>query len=191
LGHEQNNIFGFLAAECHNRVSNCRTASINAIDGGFWCVVFPDLLQEVIISRPKGAPTTKLNLLYGRFFCFIFETCYLASMKKGSKLTDSKYSLVIRHLSREPVFSSNSPSLREIVRLVGDFIPGMDTYSKVYREIRENLGVYMGLFVLPVPKKKVRHVVVTITCDTVSDEDYNRWYARASHLPIGELPADF
>jgi hypothetical protein len=104
-------------------------------------------------------------------------------MKKGTKLADTVYSLEIKSLTRKPAFTSEGSSLRELVRLVSEIVPSMDTHSKVYREMRDNVGVYMGLFVLPVQKKKPRHVVVTITTNNVSEADYERFYARALTLP--------
>lgn len=104
-------------------------------------------------------------------------------MKKGSKLSDVHYTVTITNLHRESVFTAGGSSLRELVGLIRDFVPSMDNYSKVYREMRQNVGVYMGLFVLPADRKKVRHVVVTIEPDTLSEADLKRFYNRIAKLP--------
>ncbi len=104
-------------------------------------------------------------------------------MKKGAKLSDSSYTLKVNHLDHEQAFHAKGSSLRELVRMVRDFIPNMDHYSKVYRQMKENVGVYMGLFVLPVDKKRVRHAVVTISSDVVTEDDIEYFRARAAKLP--------
>jgi hypothetical protein len=111
-------------------------------------------------------------------------------MKKGIKLSEFNYELTISDLNRKPVLTSTATSLRDLVNQVADIIPDMDTHSKVYRQMRENLGVYMGLFVVA-GKKKYRHIMVTITTDVVSEADIARFHARAATLPTGSLPDDF
>lgn len=108
-------------------------------------------------------------------------------MKKGVKLSAYNYKLEISNLSRKPIFTSGGTSLRELIGLVSDFVPSMDSHSKVYREMRENLGAYMGLFVVS-GKKKPRHVVVTITTDVVSEVDFARFYAQFEGMPETKLP---
>ena len=104
-------------------------------------------------------------------------------MKKGSKLSDMRYTVTVTNLHRESVFTAVGSSLNELVGSLRDFIPGMDNYSKVYREMRQNVGVYMGLFVLPVEKKSVRHVVVTIEPDVILEADLKRFYAELAKYP--------
>ena len=104
-------------------------------------------------------------------------------MKKGSKLSDITYRVEIRYLDRTiPVTTSNS-SLRELLRVITEHVPIMDNYSKVYREMRHHVGVYMGFFTLPVPGRKYRQVVVTIMSDTTTEADIDRFHAYAATLP--------
>ncbi len=106
-------------------------------------------------------------------------------MKKGSKVSDREYHLEIRELSHKPIHLASVTSLREAVRLATSFVPNMDTHSKVYREMRDNLRVYIGLFLLSHSGKPM-HVVVTIT--TAHDEaDLAHFHARAETLPKGDL----
>jgi hypothetical protein len=111
-------------------------------------------------------------------------------MKKGSKLGDYAYEVEITDLSLKTPFKSSSNSLRELIKLIKTHVPIMDTYSKVYREMRENLGVYVSLFTLPLPGKKVRQVVVHITSANVTEEDLERFHARTATLPQSS-PEDF
>jgi hypothetical protein len=119
-----------------------------------------------------------------RLFVFcIWNITTFGSMKKGSKLSDTHYTVTITNLHRDSVFTAGGSSLRELVGLIRDFVPSMDNYSKVYREMRQNVGVYMGLFVLPAERKKVRHVVVTIEPDILLEADLKRFYNRIDKLP--------
>jgi hypothetical protein len=112
-------------------------------------------------------------------------------MKKGTKLTDVDYFLEVRDLSHKPIHLSTGTSLRELVRLATEHVPSMDSYSKVYREMRSHLGVYLGLFVL-VPAGQVPfHVVVTILSSSISPADLERFHAHAQSLPKDKLPEDF
>jgi hypothetical protein len=104
-------------------------------------------------------------------------------MKKGSKLIDVTYSVEIKDLSSNIPFSTSGSSLRELLKVITNYVPTMDNYSKVYREMRTHVGVYMGHFTLPSPGKKVRQVVVTISSDTISQADIDRFHAHASTLP--------
>lgn len=104
-------------------------------------------------------------------------------MKKGSKLSDIHYTVTVTNLHRDSIFTTVGCSLNELVGSLRDLIPSMDNYSKVYREMRQNVGVYMGLFVLPVAKKKVRHVVVTIVPDVTLEADMKRFYAELAKYP--------
>jgi hypothetical protein len=110
-------------------------------------------------------------------------------MKKGSKLIDVSYSVEIRDLASNTPFSTSGSSLRELLKVVTNFVPTMDNYSKVYREMRTHVGVYVGLFTLPSPGKKLRQVVVTISSDTISQADIDRFHAHASTLPLF-IPSD-
>jgi hypothetical protein len=104
-------------------------------------------------------------------------------MKKGSKLSDINYSVEIRDLDRPIPTTFSGSSLRDLLRQIADSVPTMDNYSKVYREMRYHVGVYMGLFTLPVPGKKPRQVVVTIMSDTTTEADIDRFHAYAATLP--------
>lgn len=104
-------------------------------------------------------------------------------MKKGSKINDITYKVEIRDLSLNIPFSTSGSSLRELLKVITAYVPTMDNYSKVYREMRTHVGVYMGLFTLPSPGKKVRQVVVTISSDTISQDDIDRFHAHAATLP--------
>ena len=104
-------------------------------------------------------------------------------MKKGSKLSDITYSVEIRDLDRAIPVTASSTSLRELLRVITEYVPTMDNYSKVYREMRYHVGVYMGLFTLPLPGKKHRQVVVTIMSDTTTEADIDRYHAYAATLP--------
>jgi hypothetical protein len=104
-------------------------------------------------------------------------------MKKGSKLSDITYHVEIRDLSSKIPFTTSGSSLRELLKVISNHVPTMDNYSKVYREMRTHVGVYMGHFTLPTSGKQVRQVVVTISSDTVSQADIDRFHAHASELP--------
>lgn len=104
-------------------------------------------------------------------------------MKKGSKLSDITYTVEIRDLTYAVPFSTSGSSLRELLKVITSYVPTMDNYSKVYREMRTHVGVYMGLFTLPSAGKKLRQVVVTISCDTISQADIDRFHAYAATLP--------
>ncbi len=104
-------------------------------------------------------------------------------MKKGSKLSDISYSVEIRDLDHNTPITASGPSLRELLRVITGYVPTMDNYSKVYREMRDHVGVYMGLFTLPSPGRKLRQVVVTITSDTITQADIDRFHAYAATLP--------
>lgn len=104
-------------------------------------------------------------------------------MKKGTKLNDVTYSVEIKELTYDIPFSTSGSSLRELLKVITAYVPIMDNYSKVYREMRNHVGVYMGLFTLPSPGKKLRQVVVTISTDTISQDDIDRYYAYAATLP--------
>jgi hypothetical protein len=112
-------------------------------------------------------------------------------MKKGTKLTDVDYFLEVRDLSHNPVHLSTGTSLRELVRLAAEHVPSMDNYSKVYREMRVQLGVYIGLFVLVSAGQLPMHVVVIIRSSSVSPADLERFHAHAQSLPKDKLPEDF
>lgn len=105
-------------------------------------------------------------------------------MKKGSKLAENNYSVEITDLGFKTPFTASGNSLRELVKLIKTHVPTMDTYSKVYREMRENVGVYISLFTLPIPGKKIRQVVVHITSANITDADIERFHARAATLPV-------
>jgi predicted small metal-binding protein len=104
-------------------------------------------------------------------------------MRKGSKVDEYAYSVEITDLGFTMPFKASGNSLRELVRLVKNHVPTMVTYSKVYREMQENVGAYIALFTLPLPNKKIRRVVVQITSLTVTDEQIERFHARAATLP--------
>jgi hypothetical protein len=113
-------------------------------------------------------------------------------MKKGSKLNENAYQVEITDLALKTPFKASSSSLRELIRLIKIYVPPMDTYSKVYREMGHNLGVYIALFTMPLPGKKIRQVVVHITSSNVTDEDLERFHARVATLPLSsqENPED-
>lgn len=111
-------------------------------------------------------------------------------MKKGTKLSDVTYFLEIREMSHNPVYLTSGPSLRELVRAAAAHVPTMDNYSKVYREMRVQLGVYMGLFVLIPATGRPFHVNVTITSSHISQADYDRFHALVETLPKGKLDFD-
>ena len=126
--------------------------------------------------------TTNLTLSVG-FLCFIFITHCIWAMKKGSKRIDNTYTAEITDLAFNPSFKTSSNSLRELVKLIQTHVPNMDTHSKVYREMRVNVGVYMSLFTHALPNKKIRQVVVQITSKNITDKDIDRFYAHAATLP--------
>ena len=101
-------------------------------------------------------------------------------MKKGSKRTDTHYSVEIKTLGMKPILSGGSSSLRKNVGFVQLLVPTMDNYTKVYRKMRQNAGVYVGHFLLPPPpeKQQVLHVVVTIVPDKFLDADLERYLKR-------------
>jgi hypothetical protein len=138
---------------------------------------------------PQRATKLKPALSAG-FFCFICETLYLWAMKKGSKRIDNNYTVEISNLAFKSSFTASSNSLRELIEMIKTYVPSMDTYSKVYREMRINLGTYISLFTLPLPNKKVRKVVVHITSANITEEDIERFHAHAATLPQGP-PVDF
>lgn len=111
-------------------------------------------------------------------------------MKKGSKLADNDYEVEITDLALKTPFKASSNSLRELLKLIKTHVPSMDTYSKVYREMRVNVGVYIALFTMPLPGKKIRRVVVHITSSNITDADIERFHAHAATLPQGP-PAGF
>ena len=104
-------------------------------------------------------------------------------MKKGSKLIENAYEVIITDLAFDTSFKATSSSLRELIRLIQTYVPPMDTYSKVYREMRENVGVFMALYTWPLPGKKIRRVVVHINSKIISEADIERFHARAATLP--------
>ena len=108
-------------------------------------------------------------------------------MKKGSKLNDKAYEVIITDLAFKTPLNAESSSLRELIKLIKSHVPVMATYSKVYREMRQNLGVYIALFTMLMPGKKVRQVVVHITTANITDEDIERFHAYAATLPQGPL----
>lgn len=114
-------------------------------------------------------------------------------MKKGSKLNENAYEVEITDLALKTPFRASSSSLRELIRLIKTHVPSMDTYSKVYREMRHNVGAYIALFTIPLPGKKIRRVVVQITTSNITDEDLERFHARLATLPSSsqESPEDF
>ena len=83
-------------------------------------------------------------------------------MKKGTKLADVQYFLEIKDLQYQPVYWAGGLSLREAVRLASNHVMNMDTYSKVYRELRAMQGAYAGLFFAPRGEKKPLTVFVLI-----------------------------
>lgn len=104
-------------------------------------------------------------------------------MRKGSKLSDISYRMEIRELGQNTPITASSSSLRDLLRVIIPYVPTMDNYSKVYREMRDHIGVYMGLFTLPSPGRKLRQVVVTIESDTITQADIDRFHAYAATLP--------
>jgi hypothetical protein len=104
-------------------------------------------------------------------------------MKKGSKSGECTYEVTITDLAFKIPINAESNSLRELVRLIQAHVPSMATYSKVYREMRENLGVFISLFTMPLPGKKVRQVVVHITSNNITEADIERFHAHAATLP--------
>lgn len=104
-------------------------------------------------------------------------------MKKGSKLSEQSYEVEITDLSHTTSFKATSNSLRELIRMVQTYVPPMDTYSKVYREMRESLGAFMALYSWPLPGRKIRRVVVHITSAIITEADIERFHARTSTLP--------
>lgn len=114
-------------------------------------------------------------------------------MKKGSKLIDNSYSVIISDLAFKASFKSSSNSLRELIKLIKTHVPVMDTYSKVYREMRVQIGTYIGFFTFPLPNKKIRQVVVHITSTNTTEADIERFHAHAATLPQGgpqDMPDD-
>lgn len=107
-------------------------------------------------------------------------------MKKGQKAEDVEYSLVIKDLHNNPIFTTTSFSLRALVREAAEYVPNLDTHSKIYREMRESLGVYIGVFLLS-DCGKPRHAVVTITRPH-DEADIARFHAIAATLPEATLP---
>ena len=83
-------------------------------------------------------------------------------MKKGSKLADVQYFLEIKDLQYQPFYLAGGLSLREAVRLASQHVTDMDTYSKVYRELRAMQGAYAGLFFSLQGEKKPITVFVLI-----------------------------
>jgi hypothetical protein len=127
---------------------------------------------------------TKYNPAFCRVFLFFkCETHYIWNMKKGSKLGDYAYEVEITDLAFSVPFKASSNSLRELIKMIETHVPVMDTYSKVYREMRENVGVYIALFTMPLPGKKIRRVVVHITSANITAADIERFHARAAILP--------
>jgi ribosomal protein L13 len=106
-------------------------------------------------------------------------------MKKGTKITDKEYFLEIRELSHKPIHLASPISLREAVRVAAQFVPNMDTHSKVYREMRSRLGVYIGIFLVSYAEKPL-HLVVTITTPAEA-ADIERFHALAETLPKADL----
>lgn len=104
-------------------------------------------------------------------------------MKKGSKVIENAYEVEITDLAFSSSFKATSSSLRELIRMIQNYVPPMDTYSKVYREMRENVGVFIGLYTWPLPGRKIRRVVVHITSAIVTEADIERFHARAATLP--------
>jgi predicted small metal-binding protein len=104
-------------------------------------------------------------------------------MRKGSKRTENAYTLEISDLAFKSSFTASSNSLRELIKMTKTHVPAMDTYSKVYREMRVNVGVYMALFTMRLPDKKIRRVVVHITSLNITDEDIERFHAHCATLP--------
>lgn len=111
-------------------------------------------------------------------------------MKKGTKLSDVTYFLEIRELSHNPIYLTSGSSLRELVHAAAAHVPTMDNYSKVYREMRVQLGVYMGLFVVVPDTGNPFHANVIIRSNHVSQADYDRFHALAATLPKGKLAFD-
>jgi predicted small metal-binding protein len=111
-------------------------------------------------------------------------------MRKGSKVTEYGYLVEITDLGSSIPFKASGNSLRELVRLVKIHVPTMVTYSKVYREMQENVGAYIALFTLPLSGKKIRRVVVQITSLHVTDEQIERFHAHVATLPQPP-PMDF
>ena len=105
-------------------------------------------------------------------------------MKKGSKLVENAYEVEITDLAFNSSFKATSSSLRELIKMIKTYVPPMDTYSKVYREMRQHLGVYIALFTMPLPGKKIRRVVVHITSTNITEADIERFHAHAATLPM-------
>jgi hypothetical protein len=104
-------------------------------------------------------------------------------MKKGSKKTDIDYFLEIRKLDNKPIHLTSGKSLRSILKIAAEYVPTMNTYSKVYREMRNTLGIYLGVFVVASPGQRPYPVVVQIVPSEISEADYQRWNERAEKLP--------
>lgn len=104
-------------------------------------------------------------------------------MKKDNNSEKSTYEVTINDLAFKTPFNAESNSLRELVRVIQSHVPSMATYSKVYREMRENLGVFISLFTIPLPGKKVRQVVVHITSNNITEADIDRFHAHCETLP--------
>lgn len=104
-----------------------------------------------------------------------------------SKLAKTNYKLTITQLGSPLVLSTTGSCLIEVVRLVRNLIPTMDDYSKVYREMRKNVGMYTGLFVFPDEEMKVRHFAVTIDPDLIFEADLKRLHKRFAK---GPYPSD-
>jgi hypothetical protein len=94
-------------------------------------------------------------------------------MEKGKRRTDLRYFVEIKDLSYKPVYLTSGVSLREAVRLVSEQVLDMDHHSKVYRELREMQGDYIGLFYAPTGAKNPIKVFVLIReyIDSTPNED--------------------
>lgn len=70
-------------------------------------------------------------------------------------MREKGFFLEITTLNNRLVYASADKSLRETVRLASFYVLGMDSYSKVYRELRAMEGAFVGVFFCePAPKFK-------------------------------------
>lgn len=83
-------------------------------------------------------------------------------MEKGKRRTDLRYFVEIKDLNYNPVYFTSGVSLREGVRLASEQVLNMDHHSKVYRELRQMQGDYIGLFYAPGGAKKPIKVFLLI-----------------------------
>lgn len=115
------------------------------------------LSVHLSLLKAHGNPAFLLG-----FFVLYLKHHTFVLMEKGKKRVDLRYFLEIKDLNYNPVYLASGVSLREAVRLVAEHVTDMDHHSKVYRELREMNGAYVGLFYAPQGAKKPIHVFVLI-----------------------------